>query len=104
MDVKAIDKQGNIYPVKAIEADGNAHLLDIKALVAGKRLPVKVLVSEDKYATNQENAEEKFNLHGPHCVGRIVGGGDGALCRRGKDLARQSSASGGPIVRREGNR
>ena len=48
LDVKAIDKQGNIYDVKAIEVHGNRHLLDIKAMVGGKRIPVKVLVSEDK--------------------------------------------------------
>src|SRR5438105_4975013 len=58
LDVKAIDKQGSVYPVKAIEADGNAHLLDIKALVAGKRLPVKVLVSEDKFAPIKAIAED----------------------------------------------
>ena len=29
---------------------GNLHLLDIKALVDGKKLPVKILVSSDKYS------------------------------------------------------
>ena len=48
LDVKAIDKQGKIFDVKAFEEDGNRHLLDIKAIVGGKRVPVKVLVSEDK--------------------------------------------------------
>ena len=51
LDVKAIDKDGGIHSVKAIEADGNFHVMDIKALVAGRRLPVKVLVraAGDKY-------------------------------------------------------
>lgn len=50
LDVKAIDPQGKLHAVKAFEADGNLHLLDIKALVDGRRLPVKILVSNDKYA------------------------------------------------------
>jgi hypothetical protein len=50
LDVKAIDKQGKTHSVKAIETDGNVHVLDIKALVDGKRLPIKIIVSDDKYA------------------------------------------------------
>ncbi len=50
LDVKALDKVGNIYDVKAIEESGNLHLMDIKAFVGGKRLPVKVLVSDDQFA------------------------------------------------------
>jgi hypothetical protein len=50
LDVKAIDKQGKIHAIKAIQEDDNFHLLDIKALVNGSKLPVKILVSDDKYA------------------------------------------------------
>ncbi len=50
LDVKAIDQNGNIHDVKAIQEPGIPHLLDIKALIDGKRLPVKILVSDDQYA------------------------------------------------------
>ncbi|MCK5400934.1 MAG: hypothetical protein KAJ28_04805 [Flavobacteriaceae bacterium] len=49
LDVKAIGKDGTIYDVKAIQDSDDNNDLDIKAFVKGKRLPVKVLVSEDKY-------------------------------------------------------
>lgn len=49
LDVKAIDSSSGIHDVKAIE-DGDRHVMDIKALAGGKRLPVKVLVSDDRYA------------------------------------------------------
>lgn len=49
IDVKAIDKEGNVYDVKAIQDSDQTSDLDIKAFVKGKRLPVTVLVSEDKY-------------------------------------------------------
>lgn len=50
IDVKALDKEGHIFDVKAFEEKGNRHLMDVKALVDGKRMPVKVLVSADKFA------------------------------------------------------
>src|SRR6187200_2287116 len=50
LDVKALDKDGNIYAVKAIQRDDNFHMMDIKALVGDKKLPVKMLVSDDQYA------------------------------------------------------
>jgi hypothetical protein len=45
--VKAIDDEGGIHDVKAIEQAGNAYLLDVKALVGGEVLSVKVLQSDD---------------------------------------------------------
>ena len=50
LDVDAVDKQGNLYDVKAILDAGNLHVMDIKAFVGGRRLPVKILVSKDRYA------------------------------------------------------
>ena len=50
LDIKAFDQSGTKYDVKAIQDSDQQHLLDIKALIGGKRLPVKVLVSDDKYA------------------------------------------------------
>ena len=49
IDVKALDKDGNIYDVKAIQDADQRQLLDIKAFVGGSQLPVKMLVSDDKY-------------------------------------------------------
>jgi len=49
LDVKAIDKEGNIFDVKAIQHSNQTSLLDVKAFVNGKLLPVKILISEDKY-------------------------------------------------------
>lgn len=50
LDVKALDKAGNIYDVKAIQDSDQRHLMDIKALVGGVKMPVKILVSTDEYA------------------------------------------------------
>ena len=44
LNVKAIDKDGNIHDVKAIQDSDDTSVLDVKALVNGKRLPVKVIV------------------------------------------------------------
>jgi len=49
LDVKTIDKDGNIYDVKAIQNSDQTSIMDIKAFVNGKQLPIKILVSEDKY-------------------------------------------------------
>ena len=50
LDVKALDKEGKIHSVKAIETSGNLHVMDVKAMVGGGKLPVKILVSDDKFA------------------------------------------------------
>ena len=50
LDVKALDKQGNIYDVKAIQDSDQRQLMDIKALMGGEKIPVKILVSPDEYA------------------------------------------------------
>jgi hypothetical protein len=49
LKIKAIDKKGNRYNVKAIQNSNQTSLLDVKAFVKGKRLPVKMLVGEEKY-------------------------------------------------------
>ena len=48
--VKAIDQQGEMYPVKAIQDFEQTQLLDFKAFVDGKRLPIKLLLkTNEKY-------------------------------------------------------
>lgn len=44
--IKAIDKDGNIYDVKAIQSFDDTSMLDIKALVNGERLPIKLIVKD----------------------------------------------------------
>src|SRR5688572_23947998 len=47
--VKAFHPDGKLLDVKAIDKQGNLHLLDIKALYGDQKLPVKVLLSNDKF-------------------------------------------------------
>lgn len=50
IQVKAIDAEGNKHDVKGIQTSGNTSILDVKALVNGERLPVKMIVNEtDQY-------------------------------------------------------
>lgn len=49
LKIKAIDKNGTVYDIKAIQNSEQTSLLDVKAFVKGKRLPVKMLVGEGKY-------------------------------------------------------
>ena len=49
-DVKAIDKEGRRYDVKAIQDSDDISLLDVKAIVEGVRIPVKMIVKRgDRY-------------------------------------------------------
>ena len=50
LDVKAIDVDGNLYDVRAIQTSDDTSVLNIKALVEGKQLPVKLIMkNEDWY-------------------------------------------------------
>ncbi|MBT8261568.1 MAG: hypothetical protein KJO05_02020 [Bacteroidia bacterium] len=50
LKVKAIDKDGNIHDVKAIQDSYSTSVLNVKALVDGNRLPIKLIVhGEDRY-------------------------------------------------------
>ncbi len=50
LDIKAFDNKGTAFDVKAIQEGSNLWIIDIKAFVAGKKAPVKILVSEDENA------------------------------------------------------
>lgn len=43
VDVKAVDTNGALLDVKALETPGNLHMMDVKALRAGRALDVKLL-------------------------------------------------------------
>tara|TARA_R110000772_G_scaffold130609_1_gene238906 strand:+ start:177 stop:719 length:543 start_codon:yes stop_codon:yes gene_type:complete len=47
LDIKAIDKNGVKHPVKAIQVSENTSVLNVKAIVNGKRLPIKLIVKGD---------------------------------------------------------
>ncbi len=49
LDVKAITKDGKIHDIKVIQNSDQTSIMGVKAFVNGKILPVKVLMSEDKY-------------------------------------------------------
>ncbi len=48
--LKAIDKEGNLFDIIAIQNSNQHSFLDVKAMVGEKKLPVKMLVSKEKYA------------------------------------------------------
>jgi len=50
LDIKAFDKKGTAFDVKVIQEGANLWILDIKALEGEKKLPIKIIVSDDKYA------------------------------------------------------
>lgn len=50
LDIKAFDKEGNSFDIKAIQNSDQDSFLDVKAIVDGKELPVKMLVSDDQFA------------------------------------------------------
>ena len=47
--IKAINENGRQFDVHAIQNSEQTSLLDVKAFVRGKRLPIKMLVSNDKF-------------------------------------------------------
>lgn len=47
LKVKAIDKEGNIYDIKAIQDSDDTSLLNVKALVNGEKVAVKLIVKQN---------------------------------------------------------
>ncbi|MBC8755012.1 hypothetical protein H2O64_10040 [Kordia sp. YSTF-M3] len=50
LDVKAFDEEGKSFDIKAIQNSDQDSFLDIKAIVDGEQLPVKILESNTKFA------------------------------------------------------
>lgn len=48
-DVKAFNSAGKPYDIKAIQNSDQDNLLDVKAVVDGEKLPVKILVSKNQF-------------------------------------------------------
>lgn len=49
LDVKAIDAAGHTYDVKSIQNSDQTSILDVKAFVNGRVLPIKMLVSDAEF-------------------------------------------------------
>lgn len=50
LKVKAIDAKGNLHDIKAIQDSNDTSVLNVKALVDGKRLPIKLIIKKnDQY-------------------------------------------------------
>lgn len=47
LDVKAIDTDGNLYDVRAIQTSDDTSILNVKALIDGKQLPIKLIINKD---------------------------------------------------------
>ena len=62
LDVKAFDKSGKSFDVKAIQKAKNLYLMDIKAFVDGKKLPVKILTSSDTFSPLKAICTSAFTL------------------------------------------
>ena len=86
LDVKAFDKEGKTFDIKAIQNSNQDSFLDVKAIVDGEQLPVKMLESENQFvpvaAINNEGIkyyikaitaeEEKLDVKGVARFGNIV--------------------------------
>jgi len=49
LDVKAFDKKGLMYDVKAMQDSTQSYIMDVKSFLGTDQMPVKVLVSEKEY-------------------------------------------------------
>ena len=85
LDIKAFDEAGNAFDIKAIQNSDQTSFLDVKAIVDGEKLPVKMLESENqfvpvaaihngiKYYIKAITAEgEKLDVKGVARFGNIV--------------------------------
>lgn len=49
LDVKAFDQDGNVYDVKAIQDASQTKLMEVKVLISGKHIPIKILQSDGRF-------------------------------------------------------
>lgn len=50
LDIKIFDEEGKSFDIMAIQNSDQDNFLDVKAIIGGEKLPVKMLVSNDQYA------------------------------------------------------
>lgn len=62
LDVKAIDKNGKLYEIKAIQDSDDTSILNVKALVNGERLPVKLIVKKSDALYPLKSIDNEGNI------------------------------------------
>lgn len=86
LDVKAIDTDGQIHDIKAIQNTEQINIIDVKAIVNGTILPVKVLTAEEGYFPIKAIAADgtildikalapdgdRFDIKGVHHSGNVI--------------------------------
>ncbi len=63
LDVKAIDKDGKMHDIRAIQNSEDVSILDVKAFVDGERLPVKLII---------KNGERYYPLKAIDSEGNLI--------------------------------
>lgn len=87
LKVKAIDKKGRQYDVKAIQYSDDTSVLDVKIIMKGERIPVKLLV---------KSGDEYYPLKGIMPDGTIID--IKALSERGEILPIKGVSKSGNVV------
>ena len=87
LKVKAIDKRGRQYDVKAIQYSDDTSVLDVKILMNGERIPVKLLV---------KSGDEYYPLKGITPDGTIID--IKALSERGEILPVKGVSKSGNVI------
>ncbi|MBO6606412.1 hypothetical protein [Psychroserpens sp.] len=87
LKVKAIDKRGKQYDVKAIQYSDDASVLDVKIIMNGERVPVKLLV---------KSGNEYYPLKGITPDGNIID--IKALSERGEILPIKGVSKSGNVI------
>lgn len=62
LKIKAIDKEGNIYDVKAIQDSPDTKILNVKAIKDGKIMPIKLIAKDNEMYYPAKAIDENGNL------------------------------------------
>lgn len=62
LKIKAFDEKGNTYDVKAIQSSDDTSVLNVKVLVDGQRLPLKLIVKKSDLHYPLKGIDENGNL------------------------------------------
>ena len=62
LDVNAIDADGKIYDVRAIQTSDDTSVLNVKALVDGQQLPIKLIMKNEDWYFPVKAIDEKGDL------------------------------------------
>ncbi|MEZ2414304.1 hypothetical protein ACA086_05015 [Muriicola sp. E247] len=62
LEIKAIDKDGKMHEVKAIQNSEDVSILDVKAFVGDQRLPIKMIIKNNERYYPVKAIDENGNL------------------------------------------